>query len=464
MASQLPLPLWPQAQQLELPLISRLEKEVLAKHRGAMQADLQARIEAVAAEIAARKTGCRCTECGKPMENKGNKKSHVQTLLGSIGLWRPAFRCTGCQQTRYPLDEALGLEAGFYSPALVRLLALIATLCTFVQGSEIAERLLGIAISPKGLWKVTQRLGQAAWKAMNDTAQRMADVRTAPDQPAPQNAPDAVVLGTDGCMLGMQRRSTRRHRTDPSAPLPPLPPLPKEAGEGFRENKTGVILLPAERTEPSPGRRSVVRRYLVSCLGTADEVFNLLWAKLQLLGWLGPNTVVVIVGDGAKWIWNRAALFSNRCEILDFWHAAEHAWDTARVLYGSESKKTVEWATAVVDLLRAGRVDQVIALLGRMKTKRQSRSQQLLCDKAIADLLEYYTDNQSRMRYDEYLAKGYGIGSGAIESAHKQVTHARMRQAGMRWSEAGARRMLALRVLLLNGEWNALDSLVVAAA
>ncbi len=59
------------------------------------------------------------------------------------------------------------------------------------------------------------------------------------------------------------------------------------------------------------------------------------------------------------------------------------------------------------------------------------------------------------MRYDEYLRLGYGIGSGAVESAHKQVVHARLRQAGMRWSEAGARRLLALRQLLLNGEWSA---------
>ena len=61
------------------------------------------------------------------------------------------------------------------------------------------------------------------------------------------------------------------------------------------------------------------------------------------------------------------------------------------------------------------------------------------------------------MRYDEYLRMGYGIGSGAVESAHKQVVHARMRQAGMRWSEAGARRLLALRLLLLNGDWEVLD-------
>jgi hypothetical protein len=61
------------------------------------------------------------------------------------------------------------------------------------------------------------------------------------------------------------------------------------------------------------------------------------------------------------------------------------------------------------------------------------------------------------MRYDEYLRLGYGIGSGAVESAHKQVIHARLRQAGMRWSEAGARRLLALRLLLLNDNWGLLD-------
>ena len=63
---------------------------------------------------------------------------------------------------------------------------------------------------------------------------------------------------------------------------------------------------------------------------------------------------------------------------------------------------------------------------------------------------------QSRARY---LRLGYGIGSGAVESAHKQVVHARFRQAGMRWSEAGARRLLALRLLLLNNNWALLDRL-----
>ena len=54
----------------------------------------------------------------------------------------------------------------------------------------------------------------------------------------------------------------------------------------------------------------------------------------------------------------------------------------------------------------------------------------------LQSLIAYYSEHAGRMRYDEYLRLGYGIGSGAVESAHKQVVHARFRQAGMRWSEA----------------------------
>ena len=74
-------------------------------------------------------------------------------------------------------------------------------------------------------------------------------------------------------------------------------------------------------------------------------------------------------------------------------------------------------------------------------------------------LIGYYTENSTRMRYDDDLRLGYGIGSGAVESAHKQVLQARLRQAGMRWSVRGATHLLALRVLLLNGGWSKLDLL-----
>lgn len=209
--------------------------------------------------------------------------------------------------------------------------------------------------------------------------------------------------------------------------------------------------MPQERVETSPGRRSVVRRFLVTCLGDADEIFRRLYGQLRELGWVGPHTVVVILGDGAEWIWNRAGMFVQRCEILDFWHAMEHAWTFARLRYGEGSTQADLWVHHIAEDLGAGKVQEVIAALKRLRPKTPE-----LRD-GLQALIRYYSENAGRMRYDEYLRRGYGIGSGAVESAHKQVVHARLRQAGMRWSEAGARRLLALRLLVLNDNWALLD-------
>ena len=92
-----------------------------------------------------------------------------------------------------------------------------------------------------------------------------------------------------------------------------------------------------------------------ACLGNADQVFDRLWAKLHEMAWLGCDTVVVIVGDGAEWIWNRATMFENRCEILDYWHAVEKAWEVARLRYGQGSTLASQWAGRIAQDLRAGR-------------------------------------------------------------------------------------------------------------
>jgi len=216
----------------------------------------------------------------------------------------------------------------------------------------------------------------------------------------------------------------------------------------------------------------VVRRFLVSCLGDADHIYALLYAQLRELGWVGPRTVVVIVGDGAEWIWNPVGSFGSidgprcLCGAAKSWifgtpwstfACVPHAWGFARLNYGEGSQQAARWVHQIATDLRAGKVEEVIARLQRMRPKTPELREKL------QGLIAYYSANAGRMRYAEYLRLGYGIGSGAVESAHKQVVHARFRQAGMRWSEAGARRLLALRLLLLNDQWALLDRLPMVA-
>jgi hypothetical protein len=424
-----------------------LEREVEEEYRPRMVQELQRRVNELAETTRAKSPDC--ARCGRRMVCQDVRPVSWLARFGRLRVGVPRYRCPACGLECRPLLDVLGVEPGRISGSLARLLALLAAVAPYPLAARLAALLLGVRISPMGVWRVAQRLGQAAASYSEALCQYHADSRS---QGAPTDqAPATVVLSVDGCSLGMQVRTRRRCRKGED-PLPPLPPV--EEGH-FREVKTGVLLLPEERVETSPGRRSVVRRFLVSCLGDADAIFQRLYAQLRELGWLGPSTMVVIVGDGAEWIWKRATWFIRRCEILDFWHAMEYAWDFARLRFGEGSTQADQWVRQIGLDLKAGKVEQVIARLKRLRPKSpQMRA-------SLDSLIRYYSENASRMKYDEYLRLGYGIGSGAVESAHKQVVHARLRQAGMRWSEAGARRLLALRLLLLNHNWALLDRLTM---
>lgn len=424
-----------------------MERAVEDEYRPRMLEELQRRVEEFAR---APRPAPACTACKRPMVCQDVRPVSWLARFGRLRVGIPRYRCPCCGGESRPLLDLLGVEPGRISGSLARLLGLLAAVAPYPLAARLASLLLGVTISPMGVWRVAQRLGQAAANYSEALSRYHGDSRS--EGAAGAEAPATVVLSVDGCALGMQVRARRRRRTG-TDPLPPLPPV--EEGH-FREVKTGVLLLPEERVEISPGRHSVVRRFLVSCLGDADAIFQHLYGQLRELGWLGAHTTVVIVGDGAEWIWNRATWFMRRCEILDFWHAMEYAWEFARLRFGEGSQQAHQWVHGIGVDLKTGKVEEVVARLQRLRPKSpQLRS-------SLDSLLRYYSENAGRMRYDEYLRLGYGIGSGAVESAHKQVVHARLRQAGMRWSEAGARRLLALRLLLLNDNWALLDRLAMA--
>ena len=420
-----------------------LERAVEDEYRPLLLEELQRRVEAFAESARGRVPAC--ARCGKTMVCQDVRSVSWWARFGRLRVPVPRYRCRACRVECRPLLDELGVEPGRVSGSLARLLALLAAVAPYPLAARLAALLLGVTVSPMGVWRVAQRLGQAAANYSEGLSQYHADSRS--EGALGQQGPPTVVLSVDGCALGMQVRTRRRRQTG-NEKLPPLAPV---ADGHFREVKTGVVLLPEERVETSPGRRSLVRRFLVSCLGDADAIFYRLYAQLRETGWLGANTTVVIVGDGAEWIWNRATWFMNRCEILDFWHVLEHAWTFARLRYGEGSRQADQWVHQIGCDLKDGKVEEVIARLKRLRPKSGP------VRASLDALIRYYSENATRMRYDEYLRLGYGIGSGAVESAHKQVVHARLRQAGMRWSQAGARRLLALRLLLLNDNWALLD-------
>ncbi len=72
----------------------------------------------------------------------------------------------------------------------------------------------------------------------------------------------------------------------------------------------------------------------------------------------------------------------------------------------------------------------------------------------VKSAIEYLENNREHMKYDEYLAAGYPIGSGVAEGACRHLVKDRMEQTGMRWTVAGAQAMLHVRAVYLNDQWD----------
>jgi hypothetical protein len=159
---------------------------------------------------------------------------------------------------------------------------------------------------------------------------------------------------------------------------------------------------------------------------------------------------VVVLGDGAEWIWNRIARFCDRpVEIVDFYHASEHVWQAGQALYGEGPTKTDEWVTLrLTELLEEGPG----SLLRSLWAATQQASTE--AQEAVRREINYFSKHKERMRYPALKDAGYHIGSGSVESACKRIIGARLKQAGMIWTPDGAEAMAQLRATILSERWD----------
>ena len=418
-----------------------LEREVELEYRPQMLEALQRKVDTVAEE--ARVIVPECPQCGQPMSYHGARPVSWLAHWGRLQASPARYRCSACQQERRPLLDLLGVEPGRICGSLARLLGLLAVVAPYELAARLARLLLGVTISAMGVWRVAQRLGQAAANYSEALSQYHADSRS--EGASVAQAPSAVILGVDGCTLGMQVRTHRRRRVG-TEPLPALPVI--EQGH-FREVKTGVLLLPSERVETTPGRRSVVRRFLVTCLGEADEIFRRLYAQLREMGWVGSHTVVVIVGDGAEWIWNLAdPYFPGAVQIVDLYHARQHLWELARRLYPNQEANQKAWIKIHQKrLLDKGKIEKLVTALRSIQSTNSEVAEKIRTE------ADYFERNAERMHYPTFRRQHLFVGSGVIEAGCKTVIGSRLKRSGMFWTVRGANAILALRCCHLNGRF-----------
>lgn len=138
--------------------------------------------------------------------------------------------------------------------------------------------------------------------------------------------------------------------------------------------------------------------------------------------------------------------------ILDLFHALEYLWKAAHVFHAEGSDAAEAFVRERLVMLLEGKVGYVIGGL-RQKLTKHRRHLRKPQRKVLQTVIGYYEANRRWMRYDQYLAAGYPIGSGAAEGACRHLVKDRMEGSGMRWSLPGAEAILKTRAVYLNGDW-----------
>ena len=354
----------------------------------------------------------------KPGEHfKGRQVLEVQCLFGSFAILRDYYYHPRRKVGRFPADASLGLEGG-HTPALARLMCLEGA---DEPGFEKAGRHLaetgGIQVSARQIQRLLQRIGSsaAAWQ------QREGSLGTT-------DAPILYVSG-DGTGIPMRKEvlaGRKGKQPDGSA-------------------KTAQVFLGCVFTqhgcdpEAHPVRDHGSTTY-VSSLESIDQSGPMLRREALRRG-MGTAGQVVLLIDGAAGLERMGRdPFKDATQIVDFFHAMEHAGSVLDALIGKDhpdhKAQLRRWAKR---LLRNG--------VRNLVEETWDASRGLPQQAQVEAALNYFDTNLQRMQYGTFRKKGCFIGSAVVEAGCKTVIGARCKQSGMRWSKSGAENILALRCI-----------------
>jgi hypothetical protein len=228
----------------------------------------------------------------------------------------------------------------------------------------------------------------------------------------------------------------------------------------FRRTADDVLneILRKEKQEQRPKpqnkrlRAVLTRKIDAKEVNAKDVVFDWLAKEVRQRDPQEYRTVVAIM-DGETKLRNLQELKVGRAiGILDIWHVTEYLWKLAYCFHSEGSDEAEAFVETYLRKLLEGNVGRVIGGIRQMITKRGLSKHK--CEKA-QQCLNYFAERCEYMKYDEYLAAGYPIGSGVVEGACRHLVKDRMEQAGMRWRIAGAQAILSLRAIYVNDDWEA---------
>ena len=352
---------------------------------------------------------------------KGRAALQVDGIFGSFPLLRDYYYHEGKQQGHYPADAALGLE-GDKTPALARLVCLQgADAASYQKAQAHLKETGGINISARQIQRLVQPVGAAA--------QRWQERAALQPEPASKSVP---IMYLSGDATGVPMRQEELEGRAGQQPDGRAKTRMAYLGCVFTQHKTDQ--------EGHPVRDHDSTTY-VSTFGPIEEFGPLLRQEAIRRG-LALATQVVLLIDGAVGLASMGrSCFPTAIQIVDFYHALEHAGKVLVALLGSKDhpeykRRLGRWARQLLK-------DQVGKLITQTRKECGGRPQ----TQAVEKELNYFATNVQRMQYGTFRKQGFFIGSGVVEAGCKTVIGARCKQSGMFWGEPGAENILALRCI-----------------
>jgi len=292
----------------------------------------------------------------------------------------------------------------------------------FPQAEDELQALWRVDVSPSTIRRHTETAGAAYVDVQTAQVERL-EQEVPPSPPGP----DLQQMSVDGAMV---------------------PLLHKEWGE-VRTLALGVVEKPVMKKgelEVHTGQLSYFSR-----LCDAETFTRLATVETHRRGTETARTVCAIA-DGADWEQGFVDVQRpDAVRILDFGHASEHVSDAGHVVHGEGTDAFQQWLAPELHELKHGQPETVIGDVRRLGEcgigGEAGRA-------TIAGAVAYLEKRIAQIRYATFIARGYPIGSGIVESAHKVVVEARCKGAGMHWAREHVNPMCALRTIICSGRWD----------
>lgn len=393
----------------------------------------------------------------------GTHARAYRSVFGDFTLDRVAYGTRAGQRIAFvPLDARLQLPASDYSYLLQQWDQALGCESAFARVGATLLDVLGLKQSTDSLERMNRQMAAAVHP-----------FRVSRPLPAPADEGEVMVAQADGKGVVMRRPADE-------------PAILGHRAKGQKANRKRMAVVgaiysvgrvhrtpaevvaslfrdpaadrPAAAARPRPVGKHVwasltVERDGIAVPGT-DLVFAWLASELSRRNPVGRREVVYLM-DGQEALWDARRAYlpgANAVEVLDLLHVTPRLWAAAHLFHREGSGEAVAFVRERLERVLTGQVSSVVHGLRRMATTRRLGGAKR---KRLATVCGYLVKNAPRMRYDEYLAKGYPIASGVIEGACRHYVKDRLERAGMHWTRDGAQAMLDVRSEFLNGDWEA---------